>query len=285
MEWKLPQAHEGPSRVLIVAGSDSGGGAGIQADIKTVTMFGCYAMTAVTALTAQNTQGVAGIYDVPAEFVKLQMDVVLEDIGADAIKTGMLNTIGIIDVVAQMVQERALAVPLVIDPVMVAKGGARLLASDAEEALVTRLLPLASVVTPNIPEAEALTGMSITKLAHMKLAAAKILEMGPAAVLLKGGHLEGNRMHDVLLGHNLYEVFDSERIPTTNTHGTGCTMASAIASGLAEGRRLVDAVQAAREYVMRAIEGAPGFGSGHGPINHLVDPAEVKTVALAHGFR
>lgn len=285
MEWKLPEAHDGPGRVLIVAGSDSGGGAGIQADIKTVTMFGGYASTAITALTAQNTEGVAGIYDVPADFVKLQMEVVLDDIGADAIKTGMLNTAAIIDTVAEVVQEKALAVPLVIDPVMVAKGGARLLAPEAEEALIKRLLPLASIVTPNIPEAEALTGMSITKLAHMKVAAAKILEMGPAAVLLKGGHLDGNALHDVLLGHNLYEVFESERIPTNNTHGTGCTTASAIAAGLAEGRRLVDAVMAAREYVYRAIETAPGFGCGHGPINHLVEPDEVKTVALAHGFR
>jgi hydroxymethylpyrimidine/phosphomethylpyrimidine kinase len=285
MEWKLPEAHDGPGRVLIVAGSDSGGGAGIQADIKTVTMFGGYAATAITALTAQNTQGVADIYEVPARFVRLQMETMLDDIGADAIKTGMLNTADIIDAVTEVIQQKALAVPVVVDPVMVAKGGQRLLQPAAEEALVKRLLPLASIVTPNIPEAEALTGMEITRLTHMKAAAARILEMGPAAVLLKGGHLDGNRLHDVLLGHHIYEVFDSERIPTNNTHGTGCTMASAIAAGLAQGRRLVDAVVGAREYVHRAIEEAPGFGSGHGPINHLVAPDEVKTVALAGGFR
>jgi hydroxymethylpyrimidine/phosphomethylpyrimidine kinase len=285
MEWKLPEAHSGPGRVLIVAGSDSGGGAGIQGDIKTVTMFGGYAATAITALTAQNTEGVKAIQDVPADFVRLQMEMVLDDIGADAIKTGMLNTAAIIEVVADVIQTKALAVPVVVDPVMVAKGGARLLAPEAETALIKRLLPLASIVTPNIPEAEALTGMEITRLAHMKVAAAKILEMGPAAVLLKGGHLEGDRLHDVLLGHNLYEVFDSERIPTTNTHGTGCTAASAIAAGLAEGRRLVDAVIAAREYVHRAIAEAPGFGNGHGPLNHMVEPEDVKTVALAQGFR
>lgn len=279
MDWKLPQAHEGPGRVLIIAGSDSGGGAGIQADIKTVTMFAAYAATAVTALTAQNTQGVLGIHNVPADFVQLQMDAVLDDIGADAIKTGMLNTAAIIESVAETIQRKALAVPLVIDPVMVAKGGARLLQPAAEQALIRRLLPLASIVTPNIPEAEALSGMKITRLAHMKLAAARILEMGPAGVLLKGGHLEGNRLHDVLITSNLYEVFDSERIPTNNTHGTGCTMASAIAAGLANGRRLIDAVMGAREYVYRAIEEAPGFGNGHGPINHLVEPPTVKTVA------
>lgn len=285
MEWKLPEAHDGPGRVLIIAGSDSGGGAGIQADIKTVTMFGGYAATAITALTAQNTEGVAGIYEVPASFVRLQMETMLDDIGADAIKTGMLNTAEIIEAVADVIQQKALAVPVVIDPVMVAKGGQRLLKPEAEQALVTRLLPLASIVTPNIPEAEALTGMSITRLAHMKLAAAKILEMGCDAVLLKGGHLDGDRLHDVLIGHHLYEVFDSQRIPTNNTHGTGCTMASAIAAGLANGRRLIDAVLGAREYVFRAIEEAPGFGTGHGPINHMVEPDEVKTVALASSFR
>lgn len=285
MEWKLPEAHSGPGRVLIVAGSDSGGGAGIQADIKTVTMFGGYAATAITALTAQNTLGVSAIQDVAPEFVRLQMEMVLDDIGADAIKTGMLNTAAIIEVVADIIQSKALAVPVVVDPVMVAKGGARLLAPEAESALVKRLLPLASIVTPNIPEAEALTGMEITRLAHMKVAAAKILDMGPAAVLLKGGHLEGDRLYDVLLGHHLYEVFDFERIPTTNTHGTGCTTASAVAAGLAEGRRLVDAVIAAREYVYRAIAEAPGFGNGHGPLNHMIDPEQVKTVALMQGLR
>ena len=284
--YPCEEAGTCPVRILIVAGSDSGGGAGIQADIKTVTMFGGFAMTAITALTAQNTLGVAGIVEVSPDFVRQQMDVVIDDLGVDAIKTGMLANREIIETVAQVIQEKALQVPLVVDPVMVAKGGARLLAEDAELSLRQRLIPLAMVVTPNIPEAEALTGMTIKKLADMKLAASKILEMGCKAVLLKGGHLEGDTLHDVLITDHLYEVFTDERIPTTNTHGTGCTLASALATGLGQGRRLIDAAAAAREYVRIAIEEAPGYGQGHGPLLHAIThKEEVKTVALSQIFR
>ena len=258
--------------MLIIAGSDSGGGAGIQADIKTVTMFGGYASTAITALTAQNSLGVAGIHEVPAEFVCLQMAQVLDDIGADAIKTGMLNTAEIILAVAQMIESKARELPLVVDPVMVAKGGAALLQADAVHALVDRLLPLAHILTPNIPEAEALTGITIGGLSQMRDAAKQLLAMGCGAILLKGGHMEGDMLEDLLLTHEYEVVFSSPRVLTMHTHGTGCTLASAIAAGLAQGHDLRDAVQAARDYVQKAIQKAPGFGHGHGPINHLVTP-------------
>jgi hydroxymethylpyrimidine/phosphomethylpyrimidine kinase len=255
-------------RVLIVAGSDSGGGAGIQADIKSVTMLGGYAATAVTALTAQTTEGVFGVLPVPVAFIAQQMRLVLDDIGADAIKTGMLHDAEVIGVVVEVLAEAAPGIPLVVDPVMIAKGGASLLAESALEALRRRLLPRATVLTPNLPEAEALLGHKIGSVEAMEEAAKDLRAMGPRFVLLKGGHLEGSVVTDVLAGADGVERFQALRIETRHTHGTGCTLASAIAAGLAQGLAVRDAVSRARDYVLGAIRAAPGFGRGHGPLGH-----------------
>jgi hydroxymethylpyrimidine/phosphomethylpyrimidine kinase len=256
-------------RVLIIAGSDSGGGAGIQADIKTVTALGGYASTAITALTAQDTRTVHDIHEVPAAFIALQLRVVLQDIGADAIKTGMLHRADIIDAVVDALDQYAPDIPLVVDPVMVAKGGASLLQPSAAEALRKRLIPRATVITPNLPEAEVLSGVKIAGEADMPAAAERLLHLGARAVLLKGGHLPGDHLIDLLrLATGGGEAFTGTRIDTTSTHGTGCTLASAIATGLAFGLSLRDAVAQARAYVRKAIETAPGFGHGHGPLNH-----------------
>lgn len=258
-----------PGRLLIVAGSDSGGGAGIQADIKAATALGAYAMTAIAALTAQNTRGVFGVVGVDPAFVALQMKLVLEDIGADAVKIGMLGSAEVIETVAATYQALCPGVPLVVDPVMVAKGGHSLLAADAENALRARLLPLADVVTPNIPEAEALTGMKINDFADMRRAAEILLGFGPKAVLLKGGHMDGPILRDLLLWRDGERIYEGPRIETAHTHGTGCTLASATASGIACGMALPDAVARARAYVLEAIRTAPGLGHGHGPLNHM----------------
>ncbi|MGE5506624.1 MAG: bifunctional hydroxymethylpyrimidine kinase/phosphomethylpyrimidine kinase [Actinomycetota bacterium] len=255
-------------RVLIIAGSDSGGGAGIQADIKTVTCLGGYAATAITALTAQNTCGVFAVHEVPPDFVVRQMQLVLEDVGADCIKTGMLATTRIIEAVADALERFAPQVPLVVDPVMVAKGGAPLLADEAAKTMVARLLPRAAVLTPNLPEAEALLGRAIPDVDAMEEAARDLLAMGPQAVLLKGGHLPGDDLVDILADSTGVRRFTGKRIAGTSTHGTGCTLASAIATGLARGTTLDDAVARARAYVRRAIQTAPGLGKGHGPLNH-----------------
>ncbi|MEM1029776.1 MAG: bifunctional hydroxymethylpyrimidine kinase/phosphomethylpyrimidine kinase [Myxococcota bacterium] len=256
-------------RVLIVAGSDSGGGAGIQADIKSVSMLGGFATTAITALTAQNTRGVHGIYPVPPPFVADQMGAVLDDLGADAIKTGMLHSPEIIETVVREAGRHARGVPIVVDPVMVAKGGARLLEPAAESALKLRLLPVAALVTPNLPEAEVLSGTTIRTLDDMTRAIDPILALGPAAVLLKGGHLQGDVVVDMLrTADGEQHTFEDTRIASRHTHGTGCTLASAVAVGVAQGLRLVDAVVRARDYVRRAIQTAPGYGAGHGPLNH-----------------
>ncbi|HEX9809055.1 MAG TPA: bifunctional hydroxymethylpyrimidine kinase/phosphomethylpyrimidine kinase [Alphaproteobacteria bacterium] len=255
-------------RVLIVAGSDSGGGAGIQADIKTVTALGGYAATAITALTAQDTRGVHGVEPVAPDFVALQMSVVLADIGADAVKTGMLGTAGVIDAVCRVLEREAPGVPLVLDPVMVAKGGARLLDASATGMLRERLLPRAFILTPNVPEAEALLGRAVADVAAMTEAARALRALGPAAVLVKGGHLAGETVTDVLAGPDGIEVMEAPRIAGRNTHGTGCTLASAIATGLAQGLGLLEAVRRARAYLRKAIETAPGLGAGHGPLNH-----------------
>jgi hydroxymethylpyrimidine/phosphomethylpyrimidine kinase len=255
-------------RVLIVAGSDSGGGAGIQADIKTVTALNAFAATAVTALTAQNTMGVFGIHPVPIEFIRQQIDLVLDDIGADAIKTGMLHSAEVIETVARAVREKAPKVPLVVDPVMVAKGGASLLDPTATGALRQYLLPLAAIITPNAPEAAELLGAPVDSLKRLESAAQALAKLGPKAVLVKGGHVAGDIVRDVLCADGKLEVFDSPRIETSSTHGTGCTLASAIAAGLAQGLSMRDAVIRARAYVREAIRTAPGFGKGHGPLNH-----------------
>ncbi len=256
-------------RVLIVAGSDSGGGAGIQADIKTVTALGGYAMTAVTALTAQNTEGVFAIHDIPPAFVAQQMKLVLSDIGADCIKVGMLHRPDIIAAVAEVLDAEVPGVPVVVDPVMVAKGGHSLLAAEAMTALAARMVPRATVLTPNLPEAEALTGLAADTPAAAEALAGALLALGPRTVLLKGGHMPGDVVVDRLYGAGgLIESFESARIDTVHTHGTGCTLASAIATGLAQGMGIRDAVARARAYVIEAIRTAPGYGKGHGPLDH-----------------
>ncbi|UQA63058.1 bifunctional hydroxymethylpyrimidine kinase/phosphomethylpyrimidine kinase [Polyangium aurulentum] len=257
-------------RVLIVAGSDSGGGAGIQADIKAVTALGAFASTAITALTAQNTRGVFGVFAVPPDFIAQQMQLVLEDIGADAIKTGMLHAPEVIEAVCSVYERSAKGVPLVVDPVMVAKGGALLLLPEARDALVGRLLPLAALITPNLPEAEVLAGQKIDGVEGMREVAARLLDMGPKAVLVKGGHLEGPKVVDVLRTRDGEHLFEDTRIDTRATHGTGCTLASAIAAGVAQGLGMQEAITRARRYLRLAMAHAPGLGGGHGPLNHAV---------------
>jgi hydroxymethylpyrimidine/phosphomethylpyrimidine kinase len=257
-------------RVLVIAGSDSGGGAGIQADIKTITALNGFAATAITALTAQNTLGVHGVMAVPPDFIRQQIEVVLSDIGADVIKIGMLGDVATIATVCDALQAVAPNVPVVLDPVMVAKGGHALLAAEAVDILRRRLLPMAAVITPNLPEAEALTGLKIRTEADMRVAAMAIRDMGVAAVLLKGGHLDSDTVTDLLATDLGAEAFAAPRIVTRHTHGTGCTTASAVAASLAQGLSLRNAVVRARVYVRTAIETAPGLGQGHGPLNHAV---------------
>ncbi|MCF8470390.1 MAG: bifunctional hydroxymethylpyrimidine kinase/phosphomethylpyrimidine kinase [Parvibaculum sp.] len=256
-------------RVLIVAGSDSGGGAGIQADIKSVTAMGGFAMTAVTAITVQNTLGVHGIHEVPVDIIAAQMKAVLEDIGADAVKTGMLHSAGVVEAVAAELSDETAPPFLVVDPVMIAKGGASLLEGSAVAALKEVLIPLATLVTPNLPEAEVLTGRKIVDVESQKAAADALLGLGCEAVLVKGGHLPGDLIFDVLATQETIHTFSSPRIETRHTHGTGCTLASAIAALLAQGIELAAAVATARDYVHEAIRTAPGFGKGHGPLNFL----------------
>lgn len=254
-------------RVLIVAGSDSGGGAGIQADLKTVTALGGHAATAITALTAQNTLGVHGIFEVDPNFVQQQMRVVLEDIGADAIKTGMLHKPAVIEAVADVLADTD--APLVLDPVMVAKGGHALLESEAMGALKSRLLPRARILTPNLPEAVALSGRALNDPADAADCAKAIADMGCSTVLLKGGHMQGETLTDALwIDGTLAHAWTAQRLDTPHTHGTGCTTASAIACAIAQGMSVDHAVSRARDYVRKAIESAPGLGSGHGPLNH-----------------
>jgi hydroxymethylpyrimidine/phosphomethylpyrimidine kinase len=257
-------------RVLIVAGSDSGGGAGIQADIKAVTAMNAFAATAITALTAQNTEGVHGVLAIEPAFIAQQIEVVLTDIGADALKTGMLHSAEVIGTVASSLKKHAPGVPLVVDPVMVAKGGHRLLLSEAEAALRDTLLPMAALVTPNLPEAEVLVGFPVIVEANMRRAAERLAALGAKAVLMKGGHLEGDRIVDLLFHDGRFDRFEDPRIQSRHTHGTGCTLASAIAAGLAQKMSLLDAVTRARTYVRQAIATAPGFGRGLGPLNHAV---------------
>jgi len=255
-------------RVLIIAGSDSGGGAGIQADIKTVTALGGYAMTAITALTAQDTRGVHGVLPVDPAFIRQQMELCIADIGVDALKTGMLHDSQVIDTVADTVRRQAPGVAFVVDPVMVAKGGHKLLQDSAIDAVRKRLAPLATVMTPNTEEATALTGIAVESPAAMEQAGRAILALGCNAVLMKGGHLSGDTVHDLLVTRAGSTGFESPRVDTRSTHGTGCTLASAIATGLAQRLDLEAAVRRARAYVLEAIRGAPGLGRGHGPLDH-----------------
>lgn len=257
-----------PARILIIAGSDAGGGAGIQADIKTVTALGGYAMTAITALTAQNTLGVQAVRGVEPAFIREQMRSVLVDLGADCIKTGMLHDAAVIDAVAAELDARAADVPLVLDPVMVAQSGDRLVADAAMDRLRDTLIPRARLITPNIPEAEALLGRPIDRAEAMPAAAEALLALGCGTVLLKGGHLGGDDLQDVLAAPAGGCIIRHQRIDTTSDHGTGCTLASAIAEGLGRGLSLEAAVRRGRDYLQRALETAVALGHGHGPVNH-----------------
>jgi hydroxymethylpyrimidine/phosphomethylpyrimidine kinase len=252
---------------MTIAGSDSGGGAGIQADLKTFAALGVYGTSALTAITAQNTVGVTAVHEIPADVIAAQIKAVLDDIGADAVKTGMLSSSAIVEVVARELRRNGVE-RLVVDPVMIAKSGDPLLKEEAVEALRTRLVPLAAVVTPNIPEAEVLTGMTITSQEDMRRAAEQILGMGARGVVVKGGHLEGPATDLFYDGSDFHE-FTAPRIDTVNTHGTGCTFASAIAAGLAQGLPVIDAVARAKEYVTEAIRRSFPIGQGHGPLNHF----------------
>ncbi len=261
---KTPQG-----RVLIVAGSDSGGGAGIQADLKTVAALGGYGMTAITALTAQNTLGVSAIHAVPAEFVAAQMRAVLDDIGVDAIKIGMLGNAAIAACVADILDTSSLrGIPVVLDTVMASSSGHDLLDPGGVE-MMKRLIPRADLVTPNLIECERLTGIAPRDFDGMRRAAAAFLGMGARTVLVKGGHLDGNGLIDLLTGAYGERVFHHDRITSSHTHGTGCTLASAIATGLALGAPLTDAVEAAIAYVQIAIRAAPGLGRGNGPLGRV----------------
>ncbi len=258
-------------RALTIAGSDSGGGAGIQADLKTFAARGVFGMSVLTALTAQNTVGVQGVLDVPPDFVQLQIDSVVNDIGVDVVKTGMLSTAGVIEAVAGKVRQHHLE-PLVVDPVMVAKGGDALLRDDARDALVQLLLPLATVVTPNLHEAQVLCGCEITDLAGMRRAAEAIHRLGPRCVVVKGGHLPAESdAIDVLYDGRSFQEFRAPRLQTRNDHGTGCTFASAIAAELAKGQPVAEAVRIAKDYLTGVLQASVelNIGHGHGPMNHM----------------
>jgi hydroxymethylpyrimidine/phosphomethylpyrimidine kinase len=253
-------------RVLIIAGSDSGGGAGIQADIKTVTVLGGYAATAVTAVTVQNSLGVSAVHPIPTPIVLAQARAVLDDIGADAIKTGMLGPAETVEAVAALLGQ--VSIPIVVDPVMIAKGGAALLDPRALGALRGGLIPAAALLTPNAPEAEALTGLAVATTDDLRRAGDWLLAHGARAVLMKGGHVAGDVVTDVLMTPDGETTFSGPRLDSRHTHGTGCTLASACAAGLAQGLGLEAAVARAWAYVAEAIRQAPGFGAGHGPLDH-----------------
>ncbi len=254
-------------RVLTIAGSDSGGGAGIQADLKAITVLGGYGLSVLTALTAQNTVGVEAVHLVPPDFVAAQIDAVLGDIGADGAKTGMLATAEIIEIVAAKVEEYDLA-PLVVDPVMVAKSGDSLIDQAAKEALKDKLLPLATLITPNLPEAEELTGRKIDSEEDMREAARALADLGATNVLIKGGHLEGEPV-DILYDSRRFRRFPGYRVETKNSHGTGCTLSAALATLLAQGLELDEAVARAKSFITKAIAAGLPLGRGHGPTNPL----------------
>ncbi|PWK13077.1 bifunctional hydroxymethylpyrimidine kinase/phosphomethylpyrimidine kinase [Tumebacillus permanentifrigoris] len=255
------------ARALTIAGSDSGGGAGIQADLKTFTVLGAYGMSALTAITAQNTLGVHGIYNLPLEAIEQQIDAVATDLGIDAVKTGMLSQVPIIETVARKIKQHNIP-NLVVDPVMVAKGGAKLLENDSQQAMIEWLLPLATVVTPNLPEAEVLTNREVKTIQDMKEAARRIHNFGAKYVVVKGGHLEGGDALDILFDGQTFEQFVSPRHETKHTHGTGCTFSAAITAELAKGTPIREAVAIAKEFITCAIRDTLGLGTGHGPTNH-----------------
>jgi hydroxymethylpyrimidine/phosphomethylpyrimidine kinase len=254
-----------PPRVLTIAGSDSGGGAGIQADLKTMLALGVHGMSVVTAVTAQNSVGVTGVWDLPGEAVRAQLRAVVDDIGVDAVKTGMLSSAALVDLVAEEVAP--LTGPLVVDPVGVSKHGDVLLAADAVDVLRTRLLPLATVVTPNLDEVRLLTGVSVTKERDLKTAAAALLDLGPRWALVKAGHLDGPPV-DLLTDGRTEVLLRADRLDNRHTHGTGCTLASALASELAKGASVPEAAVSAKEYVTGALGAGFALGSGIGPVDH-----------------
>ena len=264
------------SKVLIIAGSDSSGGAGIQADIKTVTALGSYATTAVTAVTAQNTKGVKIITSIPAKNVQKQITMILEDIGTNAVKIGMLHNISIIKCVYNILKKYKLK-NVVLDPVMIAKGGMQLINNNSINYLKKMLLPLCNVVTPNIPETEVLTGYTISNKEDMIKAAKKIISMGAKNVLLKGGHLKNKMIFDILVSKNKIKVFPKRKIKTKNTHGTGCTLSSALATCLSQKKNMYKSCKISLKYVDQAIVTAPGYGKGFGPLNHLISIDLKKT--------
>ena len=271
------------ARVLTIAGSDSGGGAGIQADLKTFAALGCYGMSAITALTAQNTVGVQGIHAVPASFLKAQIQSVMDDIGVDALKIGMLHEPGIVEVVAWAIDHYNIG-QVVLDPVMVATSGDRLIAQETVQVLVRELFPRVTVVTPNLDEAQLLLGQPIADAQALDAAAQGLLAMGAKAVLLKGGHLVGDEVVDLLVqAKGPTRRLASSRIPSRNVHGTGCTLSSAIAAHLALGHGLEEAVVLARTFILSAIaEGAQvQTGRGHGPLNHGFAPQPLRRLAAA----
>jgi len=271
MENAYPAPHV-YRRVLTIAGSDSGGGAGIQADLKTFAALGCYGMSAITALTAQNTRGVSDIHPVPPAFATAQIAAVLEDIGADAVKIGMLYSVELIRAVADSLKHYQTR-HIVLDPVMVAQSGDRLLQNDAVGAIAEHLMPLAEVVTPNIPEAEVLVGRMLRTRDELRAAACELARHGSKSILIKGGHLEHEDSCDLLYlaGENRFVELTAERIRTRNNHGTGCTLSSAIAAHLARGSGIEDAVRRAKEYISHAIRAGADYaiGRGHGPVHHF----------------
>ncbi len=256
-----------PARVLTIAGSDSCGGAGIQADLKTIAALGALGMSVITAVTAQNTLGIQGIYEVSPDFVERQFESVMTDIGVDAVKTGMLTNTEILKVVAAMIRKYGIK-KLVVDPVMVAKGGEAVIRGEVRDSMISELIPLAFVVTPNIPEAEVLADMKITSVREMKKAARIIYKFGAKNVVVKGGHLTGDAV-DVLYDGKKFYTFSCRRIDKKNVHGTGCTFSASIATLLAKGQSVVEAVKGAKAYITEAIRSAYSIGAGYRVINHL----------------
>jgi hydroxymethylpyrimidine/phosphomethylpyrimidine kinase len=282
-EGQSPRGRWSRPVALTIAGSDSSGGAGIQADLKTFQALGVYGASAITAITAQNTLGVRAVHEIPTEVIAAQIDAVVEDLGVDGLKTGMLSSAEIITTVAERVRHWGLREVLVVDPVMVAKSGDRLLRQDATVALIHDLLPLAAVLTPNLPEAEVLVGRALSTADDMRAAAREIAGFGVGAVVMKGGHLPGDPV-DVLFDGRDFHVFPAKRVDTPNTHGTGCTFSAAIAAALAQGMPVVEAVATAKAYLTGAIQRSAPMGGGHGPVAHdwvlqrqTLAPAEVST--------
>lgn len=272
-------------KVLTIAGSDSGGGAGVQADLKTFQAFDVFGMSVITCVTAQNTLGVRSTHDVPAEIVADQIDAVMKDMGAEAVKTGMLSNAGIIGIVVDRIKKYRIA-KLAVDPVMVAKSGVRLLKEDAQDTLTNELLPLAFVVTPNLQEAEVISGVRIKDVEGAKRAAKIIYKKGAKNVLIKGGHLPGEKAVDILFDGKDYKYYSSEKISTKNTHGTGCTHSAAIAASLSKGLNIYQAVEVAKDYITEAIKNAPSdIGGGYGPLYHNNAPMEISAFTDSAGRR